>query len=282
VAPHAERYRGADFSGVALAQVRAGLDRLPLPQVELAQGLADDWSGVAPGEFELIVLNSIIQYFPGVDYLVKVLEGAVAAVAPGGAVFVGDVRSLPLLPAFHASVELHRSAGSLPAAELAGQVKRRVAEEEELVIDPAFFFGLRKRLPRISRVDVQLKRGCHGNEMLRFRYDVVLYVGEAAPRPAAIAWRDWSEEAMSRFALVKQSFDPNEIFNPGVKIPARGERPLNDIKYDPLLTLLPADSSAALARVERERAYAASRLELLDEASLRVAPRGPLGEDGAG
>jgi hypothetical protein len=87
---------------------------------------------------------------------------------------------------------------------------------------------------------------------------------------------------MSRFALVKQSFDPNEIFNPGVKIPARGERPLNDIKYDPLLTLLPADSSAALARVERERAYAASRLELLDEASLRVAPRGPLGEDGAG
>ena len=190
VAPHAERYRGSDFSGVALAQVRAGLDRLPLPQVELAQGLADDWSGVEPGELDLVVLNSIVQYFPGVDYLVRVLEGAVAAVAPGGAVFVGDVRSLPLLPAFHASVELHRAAGSLPAAELERRVERRVAEEEELVIDPAFFPALARRLPGVRRVEVLLKRGRRDNELTRFRYDVILHVGgeEAAAAPRAHAW----------------------------------------------------------------------------------------------
>ena len=198
VAPHAERYRGSDFSGVALAQVRAGLDRLPLPQVELAQGLADDWSGVQPGEFDLIVLNSIIQYFPGVDYLVKVLAGAVAAVAPGGAVFVGDVRSLPLLTAFHASVELYRAAGSLPAAELARRVERRVVEEEELVIDPAFFPALAQRLPGVRRVEVLLKRGRRDNELTRFRYDVILHVGgeeveskRAAPRTQA--WESLAE-----------------------------------------------------------------------------------------
>src|SRR3954462_15541932 len=48
VAPHAERYRGVDFSPVALARGRAGLDRLALPQVELARGTADDWSGIRP------------------------------------------------------------------------------------------------------------------------------------------------------------------------------------------------------------------------------------------
>jgi amino acid adenylation domain-containing protein len=211
VAPHAERYRGSDFSGVALAQVRAGLDRLPLPQVELAQGLADDWSGVQPGEFDLIVLNSIIQYFPGVEYLVKVLEGAVAAVAPGGAVFVGDVRSLPLLTAFHASVELYRAAGSLPAAELAGRVKRRVAEEEELVIDPAFFPALARRLPGVRRVEVLLKRGRRDNELTRFRYDVILHVGgeemmgeDMAGEGAAPRARGWDSLARLERSLAER------------------------------------------------------------------------------
>jgi amino acid adenylation domain-containing protein/non-ribosomal peptide synthase protein (TIGR01720 family) len=180
VAPHAERYRGVDFSPVALAQVRAGLDRLPLPQVELARGAADDWSGVQPGDFDLVVLNSVVQYFPDVDYLVRVLERAVAAVAPGGAVFVGDVRSLPLLPAFHASVQLHQSPGSLPAAELGGQVHRRVLDEEELVLDPGLFLALARRLPAVRRVQMRMQRGRHANELTRFRYDVVLHVGTGA------------------------------------------------------------------------------------------------------
>lgn len=78
--------------------------------------------------------------------------------------------------------------------------------------------------------------------------------------------RVWSEEARARFALVKTCFDPSGIFNPGVKVPTRGEHALNEIKYDPSLSSLPAPARAALARVERERAYARSRLELLDEA----------------
>jgi len=177
VAPEAERYRGTDFSSVALAQVHAELLRRGLPQVELAQGLADDWTSVRQGEFELVVLNSVVQYFPTVDYLVKVLAGAVGAVAAGGAVFVGDVRSLPLLEAFHASVLLHRAAGSLPAAELARRVGRGVADEEELVVDPELFLALARRLPAVRRVQVLLKRGRHANELTRFRYDVILHVG---------------------------------------------------------------------------------------------------------
>ena len=80
--------------------------------------------------------------------------------------------------------------------------------------------------------------------------------------------RVWSGDARERFALVKHCFDPAGILNPGVKVPTRGERALADIKYDPSLAPLPAPARAALDRVERERAYARSRLELLDEASL--------------
>jgi hypothetical protein len=40
------------------------------------------------------------------------------------------------------------------------------------------------------------------------------------------------------------------------------------VKYDPALPALPEPARAVLARVERERAYARSRLALLDDATL--------------
>ena len=79
--------------------------------------------------------------------------------------------------------------------------------------------------------------------------------------------RVWSDAARERFALVKHCFDPHGIFIPGVKVPMRGERALGEIKYDPSLAPLPPAARVALARVERERAYARSRLDLLDEAA---------------
>ena len=86
--------------------------------------------------------------------------------------------------------------------------------------------------------------------------------------------RVWSDAARQRFALVKHCFDPTGILNPGVKVPAGGERALGEIKYDPSLAPLPAPARSALARVERERAYARSRLDLLEEASLDVSAVG--------
>jgi amino acid adenylation domain-containing protein len=187
VAPATERYLGTDFSRVALEGIRRLLARGGLPQVELRQAEADDWEEIwrtiAPGEADLVILNSVSQYFPGADYLARVLEGAVRTVAPGGgSVFIGDVRSLPLLEAFATSVERFQSP-DLPPEELRRRVRRRVMDEEELVVDPAFFFALARRLPAIRRVSVLLKRGRWHNELTRYRYDVVLHAGETATVP---------------------------------------------------------------------------------------------------
>ncbi|HEU4786530.1 MAG TPA: FAD-binding oxidoreductase [Gemmatimonadaceae bacterium] len=77
--------------------------------------------------------------------------------------------------------------------------------------------------------------------------------------------RVWSDEARRRFASVKAAFDPGGIFNPGVKVALPDESPLGPIKYDPALPPLPPRATAALDRIERERAYARSRLDLLSE-----------------
>ncbi|HZF12188.1 MAG TPA: amino acid adenylation domain-containing protein, partial [Thermoanaerobaculia bacterium] len=203
IAPHVERYHGTDFSPVALAGIRRHLARpgAALPQVSLAEARADDGQGIAPGDFDLILLNSVAQYFPGIDYLTRVLEGAVRTLADGatgsGTVFVGDLRSLSLLTAFHTSVALHQASPDLPVAEL----RRRVADEEELTIDPGYFFALARHLPAIRRIEVLQKRGRWHNELTRFRYDVVLHVGGDPGEPddalGTAEWLDWREERLA-------------------------------------------------------------------------------------
>ena len=78
--------------------------------------------------------------------------------------------------------------------------------------------------------------------------------------------RVWSGEALAHFAAVKRAFDPETILNPGAKLAAAGEHAVQEVKYDPSLPPLPAAARQVLATVESERAYARSRLELLDAA----------------
>jgi len=77
----------------------------------------------------------------------------------------------------------------------------------------------------------------------------------------------WQRSTLEQFAAVKTALDPDRRLNPGVKVPLSGERPLGDIKYDPALEPPPAAAKRALARVERDRAYATPRLTLLAETS---------------
>ena len=53
-----------------------------------------------------------------------------------------------------------------------------IEQEKELVIDPLFFRELQWILPRITGMEVMAKRSAANNELTRYRYDVVLRVGE--------------------------------------------------------------------------------------------------------
>ncbi|HZI17268.1 MAG TPA: amino acid adenylation domain-containing protein [Pyrinomonadaceae bacterium] len=194
VAPHCRRYWGTDFAPQSLNYLR---EQLPLHElngadINLLQRPADDFSGLAPNSFDAVVLNSVAQYFPNVDYLLRVLEGAAEVVAPGGFIYVGDIRNRRLLEAFHFSVQSRKVEPETTREELAARVRRLMSEEDELLLDPEFFFALRDSTPKIGRVEIRPKRGRHHNELTRFRYDVVLRLGEAerpAAEPARLDWR---------------------------------------------------------------------------------------------
>jgi acyl carrier protein len=150
--------------------------------------MATDFEGVEAEAFDAVILNSVVQYFPSIDYLVRVLEGAVQALAPGGFIFIGDVRSLPLLQAFHASVQLYQAEPSLTCEQLRQRVQMQMFQETELVIDPAFFTALKQRFPQISDVQIQLMRGRHHNELTQFRYNAILYIDAETDPPSLLTF----------------------------------------------------------------------------------------------
>jgi amino acid adenylation domain-containing protein len=183
VAPYCAEYVATDLSAVAVRHLEAQLaGHTPaLGHVRVLQRPADDFTGLAPGSFDAVVLSSVAQHFPRADYLLRVLAGAATVVREGGWVYVGDVRSLPLLEAFHVSVALHRMPDDTPTTELRRRVQQAVRQEQELVLDPRFFTALPSWDPRFGAVHVRLKRGRYGNELTRFRYDVLLRVGDPPP-----------------------------------------------------------------------------------------------------
>jgi amino acid adenylation domain-containing protein len=207
LAPAASEYWATDFSRASLnllrRQVEAEGERFS--RVRLLERAADDFRDIKSGSFQLVILNSVVQYFPDVEYLLRVLEGAVRAVAPGGSIFIGDVRNLRLLEALHTSVHLYQAGPDLSSAVLRESVRRSVNQEEELLLDSRFFIAIKERIPAISRVQVKLKRGRHHNELTRFRYDVILSVGQVVPtaqagRPPLTSYSqqlDWEERGLT-------------------------------------------------------------------------------------
>lgn len=192
VAPHCERYVATDLSATVAEQVQVLAASTPaLSAVEVLCRPADDFSGLGAGSFDLVIVNSVVQYFPDAGYLVGVLAGAADLVADGGALFIGDVRHAGLLEQLHLFALLPSAPARMPLAEFTADWRRRVLNEEELLIEPAFFVAMGSAVPRLTAVEAQVKAGRADNEMTRFRYDAVLRIADAGvadPLPAAAEW----------------------------------------------------------------------------------------------
>lgn len=195
--PHIASYLGTDLAAPIVEQLRTTLDHAIPGRARLLARSADDFTGIESRQFDTVIMNSVAQYFPSLDYFTRVIVGAVAATAPGGRVFLGDLRSLPHLHAFHTGIQCARANVTEDIAELRQRIENAVALEQELVLDPALFETLRAANPRISHIDIQWKHGQAVNELTRYRYEVVLHV-EGVHQPARSSLDlDWSRDNLS-------------------------------------------------------------------------------------
>ena len=203
IAPRCEKYVGTDFSHAVIQVLQGQVAGRNLRNVELHERQANQLDDFAPGSFDLVILNSVVQYFPGVDYLMDLLDRAMTVVGHGGIIQLGDVRNLALLGAHHLSVQEFQSPGSMQVEEFAKIVQNRISNENEMLIHPDFFEALKKRYPRLGHVSIQLKRGRTRSELTRFRYDVSLHL-DVEPVQEFVKEIDWASGgwSLSRIAEV--------------------------------------------------------------------------------
>ena len=183
ISPHTQHYYGTDISQVSLEYVQAQIDQHPeqYGHVQLEQRQADYMAGIKDNQFDAVLLSSIVQYFPTIDYLLTVIEQSVRVVKPGGVIVLADIRSYPLMQTFHTSVQRYKSSPSTSVQELNQTIDRQMQQETEFFVDPEFFVTLKDDYPAITQVQVRLQRGHDVNELTKYRYTVLLHVETNQP-----------------------------------------------------------------------------------------------------
>lgn len=158
LAGEAADWLATDVSAIALERLEQAVSDVRTQQLAAHQIVEVD------GQFDLVVLNSVVQYFPSLAYLRDVLAAALGRLAPGGRLFVGDVRSLPLQPAMRSALREHGH--TTPS------------DDAELLVDPRWFLDI------APAARFRVKQTARWSEMSAFRYDVVL----RRKPPAVAGW----------------------------------------------------------------------------------------------
>ena len=170
IAPHCEYYTATDTSKQAIDYLRRQLsangNSLP---VNLLQRSADNFYGINAGEFDAVILNSVVQYFPSIDYLLRVLEGRRQSSAARGFVFVGDVRTSRC--STHITPPLNWSRSWRHACRSTSRLARRKSAGAGTGHRPAFFPALKGRLPGVRHAEVRLAGRHFRDDSLPLRRD---------------------------------------------------------------------------------------------------------------
>lgn len=169
IAPTVKRYVGLDPSKRMLEMNRARSLELELTNTEWVEGYALQLEEMEASSFDLILMASTAQFFPGYFYFEQVVREAMRCLKPDGVLIIADVMDLRKKDIFRNSLIEYRK-----QHEIGNHV--RGMSDQELYCDEYFFDDLRYRIPDIRHTEVLYRQEGFENE-LGFRYDVVMHKG---------------------------------------------------------------------------------------------------------
>ncbi len=164
IAPLVKEYWGSDLSPSLIKRNQVFISEHSWKNVRLLTLAAHEIDQVLEQDFDLVILNSVVQTFPGHNYLRQVLQKICQILTPQGDIFIGDVMDqekkeslLEDIKIFQKKHPEHRSKTDFSA---------------ELFLPRIFFEDLAQDLG--SKFEFSEKIGAISNELTRFRYDLVL------------------------------------------------------------------------------------------------------------
>ena len=206
-----QSYVGLEPSGRAVDFVTKAAALMPefAGKVAIHRATAADVSRLSiPISPDTVILNSVIQYFPSQDYLLRVIKSLIDTGTER--IFLGDVRSFALHREFLAARALFiAGSGNLSRDEFRRIMVDVEKSESELLIDPSFFTSLPRRLPSIGHVEILPKRMRAVNELSCYRYAAVLHINRTSQKADGnlheinqTSWIDFATRKMNRQSLL--------------------------------------------------------------------------------
>ncbi len=211
LAPGAESYIATDYAAAAINNIdqRLAADPTKWKHVRTGVATADDFSIVGNIKPDLILINSVAQYFPDTEYFINVIKQAVDTLEHGGCLFIGDMQGMSALRMYHAMDYLPRASSDISLRQFIEVTDHRVRIEEEFTADPGFFYLLPSLFPQITAVDIQLREGSALNETTKYHYDVWLFIARPAEVITPDTSVDWS--IVKDEAGIKQLLSGNTV-----------------------------------------------------------------------
>ena len=186
IAPLVNRYYGTDISEQILSFTEQYLKSKNIQNVTLINCEATEINNVNIPQVDLVLLNSVIQYFPGYNYIIDVLYKAIRQLNSHGYIFIGDVLDLELFKEYRIYRRQNQS-----------------SYNREQYYAKKFFENLPQLFNEIKAVKITYKIGKMNNELNMFRYDVLLEIDK---EPELIS-------IVEKFRCARNLFSKNKILS---------------------------------------------------------------------
>ncbi|KAL8922237.1 MAG: hypothetical protein Q9208_005316 [Pyrenodesmia sp. 3 TL-2023] len=178
IAKSLHSYLGLEPSQTAVEFVAAAARAMPelANKVRVYQGTATDLHLLGSASPNLVVINSVAQYFPSREYMMEVVEG-ILRLDSVQTIFFGDIRTYALQEEFVVSRALHKRGEKASKDDIREEITEMAQGELELLTDPGFFTSLPSRFPNlIEHVQIQPKKMRANNELSCYRYAAIIHV----------------------------------------------------------------------------------------------------------
>ena len=161
-------YLGIDPSQHAIDKLDKALKTKGIKHVKVLRDTAAHIEQYWHERFDTVVMNSVIQYFPGTNYLKTVIENVLKSSC--NSLYIGDIKSLRHGSIFQTSVALRQSNGKESAKACLG--KSVSAQDNELSVNDEVLEIL---AGNEYSLEIQLKKEGFHNEMSCYRYDAIFH-----------------------------------------------------------------------------------------------------------
>ena len=171
-------YYGTDLSQTTIQKNKQRVLENHYDNIALACLPAHEIDRITEKDFDLVIINSVIQSFQGHNYLRHVLHKVVALLADNAFLYIGDVMDQDL------KQDLIQEMVNFKRANKGKNYKTKVDWSQELFISRAFLQDMSVTIPAIQKCEFSHKIYTIPNELTKFRYDALLTIAKTSAQPS--------------------------------------------------------------------------------------------------